>query len=311
MLLAPLLLALAPLPQAEPLSTAARARELLAALGPRAAEVRKPFEDPERRRWRRDPSPRPGVALGDMTEEQRGRVRALLATVLSARGLAVVEGILAEQNVLGEGEEGLGDGFYWFALYGEPGAERWAWRLGGHHVSVHATYAGEALVGLTPLLLGGEREGEPVERWTGYRLVRPREELARALVGACDEDEWRRVCLQERALGALELSEPTLQPLATADEGLALAGLRPALATQLHALIEEHVAALGTPLGVPTKADLERDAARVTFAWFGSREPGKAHAYRIRAPGLLIEYVSSGAHIHSLLRTGADWGDGR
>lgn len=308
--LAPLLLALAPLAQAAPAPAATLARTLLEALGPRAAEARRPFDDPERRRWRRDPSPRPGVRLGELDAAQRAHVRALLASVLSATGLATVEGIMAEQNVLGLDEEGLGDGHYWLAVYGEPGAERWAWRLGGHHVSVHATYRGAELVALTPLLVGGEMERAPVERWTGYQHVRRREELARTLLAACDADEGRRVRLQEAPLGRLELSEPELQPLATAAEGLPLAAMRPELAAHLHELIAEHVAPLRAPLGVPARAALEREPERVTFAWAGSLAPGAAHSYRIRAPGLLIEYVNSGAHIHSLLRTGSDWGDG-
>jgi hypothetical protein len=285
------------------------ARELLATLDePTRTSILLPFAAPDRRRWRRDPSPRPGLALKDMNGQQRDLVGALLASVLSERGQALVAGIREEQNLLGRREDGLGDGYYWLAMYGEPGGERWAWRLGGHHVSVHATYKGAELVAITPLLLGGEREGDPQESWTGYELLRQREHLARKIATACGERDWQQAQVRAQSAGALELSEPEMRPLADGNEGLRLSEMSAEQRDTLRALIEVYVAPLRSPTGVPSQAGLLAAADRVRFAWSGGRAEGEPHSYRIQAPGLLIEYTNSGTHLHTLLRTSMDWG---
>jgi hypothetical protein len=285
------------------------ARALLATLDePARASILLPFDAPDRQRWRRDPSPRPGVALRDLDGDQRELVGELLASVLTERGRALVAGIQSEQNLIGRGEAGLGDGYYWLAFHGEPGGGRWGWRLGGHHVSVHATYHGGELAGVTPLLLGGEMDGDPAEDWAGYELLRPREHLARRIALGCGEREWQQAHVRERSLGALALSEPEMQPFATTSEGLSMRDMGADQREALRELIAEYVAPLRSPLGVPSAAELELAAEHVRFAWTGGRAEGEPHSYRIQAPDLLIEYTNSGTHLHTLLRTRLDWG---
>jgi len=294
-----------------PADVVVAARALLSTLDePARACILLPFEGADRRRWRRDPSQRPGWALKDMNARQKELVGALLATVLSERGRALVAGIRDEQNLLGRREDGLGDGYYWLAFYGEPGGERWAWRFGGHHVSLHATYAGNELAGVTPLLLGGEMDGDPSEEWAGYELLRPREDLARRIALECGEREWQQARVRERFVGALELSEPEMRPLAATNEGLRLGDMTPAQREAMRALIEEYLAPFRHPCGIPSPKDLERAAEQVRFAWAGGRAEGEPHSYRIQTPGLLIEYTNSGTHFHTLLRTHRDWGEG-
>jgi hypothetical protein len=153
-----------------------------------------PFDSPERLQWRRDPSPRPGVAAKELSEAQQRLLEAVLATVLSDAGVTAVGGIRREQNTIGRDEEGLGHGYYWFAVYGEPGRGAWGWRFGGHHVSLHATYEGERIASALPLMLGGQRCGAGDADCPGYVALRGREALARRIVNACEGDVLTAPC---------------------------------------------------------------------------------------------------------------------
>src|SRR5262249_8955654 len=121
------------------------------------------FDDGERFEWHYRPVPREGLALGDMSTPQRSAAMALVDAALSARGAAELRAIIALEPVLGALERSVGRAGwqrrdpekYWFALFGEP-RERgaWAWRVGGHHVSVHVTVLDERFVAATPLFFG-------------------------------------------------------------------------------------------------------------------------------------------------------------
>jgi Protein of unknown function (DUF3500) len=92
---------------------------------------------------------REGLALKEMSANQRELVDEILKSVLSENGFIRAKAIMSDQQVLARNEEGLGAGYYWFAIYGEPGnSGPWAWRIGGHHLSLHFTYVDNSLIGL-------------------------------------------------------------------------------------------------------------------------------------------------------------------
>lgn len=278
------------------------ARRFLASLDEtqrRAAKL--PFESPDRLRWRRDPSARPGVAAGVLSDVQRRHLGALLVTVLSDAGIATVDGIRREQDTLGRDEEGLGHGYFWMAVYGEPGRGAWSWRFGGHHISVHVHYEENRLRSLLPLMLGGERCGAGDADCPGYVAVRNRETLARQIAQACDADTWNEARVPMTGNSMLELSEPSSRPFGQAKGGVPLAQLSATQKRDMDALIQSYVSVLQPSLARLLAGEFE-DAARARFAWAGDREPGRPHYYRILAPGLLIEYVNTGAHMHTLMR---------
>lgn len=75
---------------------------------------------------------------------------------------------------------------YWIAVFGEPAESTWAWRFGGHHVSLHFTIVDGVLVSATPCFLGADPATAPL---LGPHLHRPlagAEELGRELVRSLD-----------------------------------------------------------------------------------------------------------------------------
>jgi hypothetical protein len=148
--------------------------------------------DDDRRRWFYTPTDHGGLALGAMSPaRQQGALR-LLATGLSVAGYNTVATIMGLENIL-DAREGWGHVFdrergrdpsmYYVRVFGEPGTlATWAWRFGGHHVSInHLVVDGEA-VATTPCFMGADPASSPL---LGPHLLRPLggvEDLGRELV---------------------------------------------------------------------------------------------------------------------------------
>jgi hypothetical protein len=159
--------------------------------------------DEERRQWFYTPTDHGGLTLGEMRPAQQQSTMRLLATGLSRAGYVTASTIMGLENVLDalEGwrvsfgqERGRDPGRYYVRIFGTPGADRWSWRFGGHHVSVHHTVVGGELRAFTPCFLGADPGTSPL---LGPHQLRPLAacgdlafELLRSL-----SDEQRRVAV--------------------------------------------------------------------------------------------------------------------
>lgn len=157
------------------------------------------FDDGERRLWFYTPTDHGGLSMDAMSAVQQRHVWRLLATGLSVAGFNTAAVIVGQENVLDRLEEfkvdwgrarGRDPLAYWVAVFGTPGSEgTWAWRFGGHHVSVHFTIVEGAIVGATPCFLGSDPASTPL---LGPHLHRPLggvEDLGRELVRSLDPDQ--------------------------------------------------------------------------------------------------------------------------
>src|SRR5688572_29955881 len=107
-----------------------------------------PFEGDERHFWHYTPILRNGLLVKVMTPPQRQAAFALMETGLSVRGNLEARSIMALEETLLEHERQddrpmpwIRDSeMYYFSIFGEPGdANRWAWKVGGHHIGLHFT----------------------------------------------------------------------------------------------------------------------------------------------------------------------------
>ena len=129
------------------------------------------FDDPQRAKWSNLPaemSRRNGVRIGDLDAAQQAALQDFLATALSPKGYATVQGVVGAEDALGEswwaGLLGWGSDNYFLAFFGEPAAETaWGWQFGGHHLAVNGTvvggrsYLSPTFVGIDPAVY--ERDG--------------------------------------------------------------------------------------------------------------------------------------------------------
>jgi len=136
-------------------------------------------DDAERRLWYYTPTDHGGLPLSDMNSVQQRLVHRLLATGLSRAGYNTVAAIIGLDNVLDRLENftvdfarprGRDPQLYYVTIFGEPGSDAWAWRFGGHHVSLHYTIFKGEVVAATPSFLGADPADSPL---LGPHLHRP------------------------------------------------------------------------------------------------------------------------------------------
>ncbi|MBI3824112.1 MAG: DUF3500 domain-containing protein [Planctomycetes bacterium] len=136
----------------------------------------KEFSDKERYLEKFTPGARPGLAVKDLTKDQKAMVEDLVKTMTSEYGAKRCFDVVKQ--------DGEGDRFINF--FGEPSADKpFAWRLALHHLTlIYAEYGKDKADEFGPILLGGN----PVkEIWD------EEEKLAIELFGSLTPDEAKAI----------------------------------------------------------------------------------------------------------------------
>lgn len=296
----------------------AAAAAFLDSLSPeQKSQATAPFDSPDHREWTYLPGPRPGLALADMSDDQRERALRLLDTGLSEQGGASARGIMALESTLRHLEEQQGlnadhrdPRYFWFRVLGDPRGEApWAWRANGHHLAVHLTIVGDA-VAATPQFFGANPARVPT---TGHRTLPAEEDRARELLASLDADQ-RTVAVSGPIApdDILTRRDPLADPTRIA-AGLEYSQLRLAQRDLLGALVHQYVDRVA-----PEIADLswrritDVGVEAIRFTWAGSDVVGEGHYYAVTGPTFLLEYdnvQNNNNHIHSVWRDiDHDWG---
>lgn len=148
-----------------------------------------PESDRERLRWFYTPTDHGGLALREQTPGQQSLAMQLVATGLSEGGYATVATVMGLEHILDrvEGwhvtwgrERGRDPELYWLRVFGHPRDSVWAWRLGGHHVSLNNLIVDGRLVATTPCFIGADPATTTL-LGTALRPLAGLEEVARRL----------------------------------------------------------------------------------------------------------------------------------
>lgn len=167
-----------------------------------------PVAEAERLRWFYTPTEHGGLAIRDQNAHQQGLAMQLVATGLSTAGFATVTTVMGLENVLDQIEgwgsrlgrrRGRDPGLYWLRLFGRPGDRVWAWRFGGHHISLNNLVIAGRLVATTPCFIGVDPARTELLGST-LRPLQGAEDAARELVRALREDQFRQVLLHTSAV---------------------------------------------------------------------------------------------------------------
>lgn len=167
----------------------------------------------ERVRWFYTPTDHGGLPLGAQRPAQQRLAMRLLSTGLSTAGYVTVTTIMGWENVLdlvedfgqsfGQswGRERARDpGLYYLRVFGDPSLDRtWAWRFGGHHISLNYLLIDGEVRAVTPCFLGVDPAGAPALGGATIRPLAAVEDLAQQLVGSLDGDQRQRALLLDRA----------------------------------------------------------------------------------------------------------------
>jgi hypothetical protein len=124
-----------------------------------------PFDGDMHMRWTYFPGQRPGLRLGEVSEERLELALDLLQLVHSVRGwsdtqlVIRIEAVRRELSLQQAGRAGVDpyrDLPYWLVVLGDPtSTDPWAWRINGHHLLAQATVVGDQVNGV-PHFFGAE-----------------------------------------------------------------------------------------------------------------------------------------------------------
>lgn len=269
-------------------------------------------DETQRANWSNLPTgiyQRAGLRLGDLSQEQRDAVYAILAATLSPEGYQrVVDQVVGDEilkSTDGGGNLIFGQDEYYFSILGTPSAtEPWMWQFGGHHLAVNATIVG-GTIALTPSLTGGQPiqysiDGREVYQWKAEN------DGAFALINALDAEQQKRAILGDSYIDVVlgpGQDGKTIQP-----EGIQVATLNADQQALLLDLVRVRVGMLKEDDAAAKLAEVEANLAATWFAWYGPTTNGEAAYYRIQGPTIFIEYSpqsmggSAIGHIHAMFR---------
>ncbi len=314
----------------DPLRVAADA--FLATLTP-AQVIRTVFavDDSEWRRWSNVDNGiyvRQGVSLREMSDVQRRAGMALVRASLSAKGLALTEGIMKTDQTLREINDDVNrydEQLYFFTMMGQPSAtEPWGWQLEGHHLVINYFVLRDQVV-MTPLFVGGEPVVTTTGKYAGNAILQTEQDAGLAFMRALDPSQQRTATLTaEKTRDDLQAGM-NQDNLVLAYQGVRAGGLSPALKSRLRALIALYVDNMREDQARVRMQDIDAHLDETRFAWNGGTTDADPFYYRIHSPVILIEFDHqrpvgttsintpgrpTKAHIHVMVRTpnGNDYG---
>ncbi len=269
-------------------------------------ELLQPFTEAARSDWHHTPRRRDGIALKAMSPAQREATTALLRTALNESGLDKVRALMALEIALRQ-IEGSGSSRdpenYAVALFGEPGAAGWGWRVEGHHLSLHFSLNGDRYVSTLPQFFGANPAVVPAGPRQGFRLLGSEEDLARQWLAGLAPAQRSRAIFSTRPFGDIVSGNAARArpldamglPFADMDAGQQAQVLKLITALADHLQPDLAQARLGRVRAAPLDG--------IRMGWAGSTQAGQPFYFRIQGASFLIEFDNSGGnHIHSVWR---------
>jgi hypothetical protein len=269
------------------------------------------FKSDERFDWHFIPKVRKGLAIKEMSPEQRKLAHDLLRSGMSAHGYTKATNIMMLEAILKELEAGRGTmvrdwELYFVSIFGKPEATgTWGWRLEGHHLSQNFTVVKGELFSGTPSFMGTNPAEVRSGPRKGWRVLADEEDIARKLVTSLNSEQRDAVIFDGTApKDIITGAKRKVTPLEKA--GLPAAKLTAAQKAQLQALVRTYVGRLRGDLAEADMKKIEKAGwDNVYFAWAGGIEKGDPHYYRVQGPTFLIEYDNTqndANHVHAVWR---------
>jgi Protein of unknown function (DUF3500) len=285
-----------------------------------------PVDDSEWRNWANvHRFPRQGVALDEMTTEQRDAVYGLLRAGLSARGYETSRDIMRLNHSLAElvaNFDEYGEHLYFVTIMGLPSAtDPWGWQLDGHHLVINYFVLGDQVV-MTPTFMGSEPVAATSGRYTGTAILEDEQALAVAFMRSLDDGQRAAAVLGAKGRGE-NVAEMMRDNVTIPYQGLPVTRLDAEQRKGLLDLIALYVGNMDSGHAAVKMDEVMAHLDETYFGWKGSMEADGVFYYRIHNPVLYIEFdhqgptalsgprdVATRNHIHSVVRTpnGNDYG---
>lgn len=286
------------------------ANRFLASLTPeQRAKATFAFEEDERQNWHFVPIERKGLALREMSSDQKHLATALLSAGLSQQGFLKAESVMSLEAVLKIIEHGTGPERdpekYYVSIFGTPTADgTWGYRFEGHHLSQNYTVVGGHVVG-APSFYGSNpaevREGPR----KGLRVLFAEEDLGRAVIQSLDPAQRKIAIVDPVAYKDIISFDSRQAALKGQPSGLLASKMNAKQFETLTTLLEEYARNMPDQLAEAREEQIRKAGKDIYFAWAGGTEKGDPHYYRVQTASFLIEYddtQNNANHIHSVWR---------
>ncbi len=273
------------------------------------------YMDGERLFWYYPPLNRHGLALRDMDENQRDLAMSVMESGLTPSSYEQAKLIILHEDILGPLEVELGiptfvrdRELYYFTIFGRPGSkDPWAWRVEGHHLSLHFSVWGENVLSVTPFFFGANpAEVRRGSLRPGLRILGEREDIAFDLMHSLNETQLAEAVIYDEA--PLDIfsynSSKVAFPFQT--QGLPTTKMTESQKETMLALVTEYVGQVRTDLADQKLAVMKDEGlADLHLSWAGPVSKDAPHYYRIHGGNFVVEFDNrqDGAnHIHSVWR---------
>jgi hypothetical protein len=282
------------------------------------AKVKFGFEQEERLFWHFIPTddipkrynrPRNGLTLNLMTSSQRALAHALLAAGLSQAGYIKATSIMSEEEILKVMEKDTvgrrNPERYHFSIFGEPSdTGTWAYRVEGHHVSLHFTIVKGKLAG-SPTFFGANPHEVREGARKGLRVLGVEEDTGRDLVTALDEGQRKTAIVAAEAYKDILTEASRKASLAGQPSGLSAQKMNSRQRELLSRVIDEYIHNVPDQIAQARSEKVKKAGNNIHFAWAGPIGKNEPHYYRVVGPTFMIEYdnTQNGAnHSHTVWR---------
>jgi Protein of unknown function (DUF3500) len=282
--------------------------------GSQRLKIQYNFDSPERLNWHFIPRDRNGLGMWDLTGAARNAADTLVKSGLSLAGyektleVRSLEEVLYLFEVGDEAERRLKrhPHKYFLTIFGTPGEKgEWGWRFEGHHLSLNYTIRDGVIVSTTPEFFGANPGLIDAGPGRSLRVLGRREELARAILHACDKQQLARMVISEKPPGEVRgAGEST--PVVSEAVGLAYSEMSPEQQGLLKELIGVYVAAMPAAVVRDRMLAIEISGLdTIRIAWWGGPDVNQPHHYVVQGKSFIIEYnntQNSANHVHAMWR---------
>lgn len=273
------------------------------------------FDSKERLNWHYIPRERKGVPLRDLEGKPRQAFLKLVKTGLSKIGDEQAEKVRSLEEVLfilettgtrDSRRERRHPGKYYISIFGKPSnSGKWGWRVEGHHLSLNYTIENGKVISSTPEFFGSNPSLIDAGPKRSIRVMAEEEDLARQIIKLCDKEQEKLAWRSPKARDDIR-SRGTKQPETSAPVGLPASKMGAAQKKLLGRLLTEYLQNMPKSIEQKRRAEIEKAGIdKIHFAWWGSREKNKRHAYRIQGPTFVVEYNNTqndANHLHTIYR---------
>lgn len=271
------------------------------------------FTNDERYNWHYFPkSDRKGIALYELSDEQKKRAFSLLRSCLSPGGYTKTMDIIELENVLRVLENPTDNdyrnpGKYYIAIFGKPGDKNiWGWRFEGHHISFNFSTQNNVVVSGTPGFLGANPAIVPSGPQKGKEALREETELGFALLHSLNSTQLQTAVSNSGVPNDI-ITFVSRKASIESKDGISYAAMTKDQQAIFMKLVQVYIHRYTKLFADNMLAELNTAGLQnLRFTWAGAQKAeGKPYYYRIQGPTIIIEYDNSQGnanHIHTVVR---------